>query len=171
MGQPPDSDYIRVGKIAVQRGLMSREQLEKTIHELSDVAYARMREGADQVPELGEFLVQKGFLTAETLREIQREMERMIVEPVSKKFGKYTLLREIGRGGMSVVWEAFDNELRRRVAVKFLTSYRPGKAEEEDDETLERFYREAQTAAKLKHPNIIDIYEVSVREGMHYIAM
>lgn len=175
MGQPPDSDYIRVGKIAVQRGLMTREQLEAAIHALSEFAYSHMKTGAEGgVPELGEFLVQRGNLTAEQLREIQHELERMIVEPVSKKFGKYTLLREVGRGGMSVVWEAYDNDLRRRVAIKFLTSYRSKAAvaiEHEDDETLKRFYREAQTAAKLAHPNIVSIYEVNVREGMHYIAM
>ncbi len=174
MAQSADSDYIRIGKLAVQRGLLTREQLETSIHELSQIAYARMRQGQENVPELGEFLVGKSLLTPEVLRDLQREQERMIVEPVSKKFGPYTLLREIGRGGMSVVWEAFDNELRRRVAVKFLTTVRsqpsaPPMAEE--DETLRRFYREAQTAARLKHPNIVDIFEVNVREGMHYIAM
>lgn len=175
MSQAPDTDYVLVGKIAVQRGWITREQLESTIHELSQVAYARMREGTvDHVPELGELLVQKGLLDSDALRDIQLEIERMVVEPVSKTFGKYTLLRELGRGGMSVVWEAYDNERSERVALKFLTSYRPvGPPGQDpvDEETLRRFYREAQAAAKLTHPNIVRVVEVGVREGVHYITM
>ncbi len=175
MAQAPDSDYLRVGKIAMARGLLDRGQLEKAIRELGEIAYGRMRGGdIDPTPEFGRFLVQKGLITQETLRDIQLEMERMVIEPVSKKFGKYTLLREVGRGGMSVVWEAYDNEQRERVALKFLTSYRTAGPIGEvrvDDETLRRFYREVKTATKLSHPNIVRIFEVGVKEGIHYIAM
>src|ERR1043166_9523140 len=67
--------------------------------------------------------------------------------------GKYVLLRELGRGGMGVVYKAWDSSLKRWVALKFLLL--PG-----NDEDLLRFQREAQTVASLKHPNIAAIYEV-----------
>ncbi len=176
MAQPIESDYLQVGRVAVQRGYLRREQLEVAIRDLGDRAYATMERGDDfePLPELGEILVEKGFITGEVLEEIEREIGLATMEKPSNKFGKYTLLKEIGRGGMSVVWEAFDNNLRRRVAVKFLTGYHagrvPGEAPQEDD-TLLRFYREAQTAAQLHHSNIIQIFEVNVFEGKHYIAM
>jgi len=68
---------------------------------------------------------------------------------------RYQLLREIDRGGMGVVWEAEDTRLGRRVAVKLLHAQFAG-----DPEFLERFRREARSAAALSHPNIVAVYDV-----------
>src|SRR2546421_11132375 len=69
--------------------------------------------------------------------------------------GRYRLIREIARGGMAAVWEAHDNLLDRRVAVKLL---HPQFADE--PEFLERFRREARAAASLNHPNVVSVYDV-----------
>ncbi|MBI2900386.1 MAG: serine/threonine protein kinase [Planctomycetes bacterium] len=79
-------------------------------------------------------------------------------------FGKYVLIKELGRGGMGAVYKAWQLELRRYVAIKFLL----GAAGEEE---LKRFYREAQTAAALAHPNIAAIHEIGLQDGKHFIAM
>jgi len=85
--------------------------------------------------------------------------------------GKYRLLREIGRGGMAVVYEAEDPDLGRRVALKVLRS------DKEDPELVTRLHREAVLAGRLCSPNIIGIHEVgTIRDGagdapLHYIAM
>jgi len=81
-----------------------------------------------------------------------------------RKFGKFWLLSELGRGGMGVVYKAYEPALRRYVAIKVLI----GKTGPEE---VARFYREAQVAAKLKHPNIMQIYEVSKTGDRHFIAM
>src|SRR5207237_10438234 len=78
--------------------------------------------------------------------------------------GKYVVVRELGRGGMGVVYKAWESGLRRWVALKVLAG--AGGAEE-----LVRFRREAQTAASLRHPNIVGIYEVSDVAEKHVIAM
>jgi serine/threonine-protein kinase len=78
--------------------------------------------------------------------------------------GKYVLLHELGRGGMGAVYKAWDSSLKRWVAIKFLLL--PG-----NEEDLQRFQREAQTAAALKHPNIAAIYEVGEGDGKPFIAM
>lgn len=70
--------------------------------------------------------------------------------------GRYRLIRELGRGGMGVVWEAEDPQLGRRVALKVLTGV-PGA----DGVLRERFRREGQAAARLSHPNIAQVYEAS----------
>lgn len=71
--------------------------------------------------------------------------------------GRYTLLREIGRGGMATIWEARDSQLGRRVAVKLL---HPQFAS--DPEFIERFAREARSAASLTHPNIVAVFDAGV---------
>jgi len=88
-----------------------------------------------------------------------------------RSFGKYMLVREVGRGGMSVVWEGYDTDLKRRVAIKFLTGVGGRYIDAAQEEILKRFYREAHSAAKLNHPNIVKIYEVGELDGQHYIAM
>ncbi len=79
--------------------------------------------------------------------------------------GKYQVEAEIGRGGFAVVYRAFDPTLKRQVAIK--TPH----ASLVDQETANRFLREAQLAASLNHPQIITIYEVGDAEDMPYIAM
>ncbi len=84
-----------------------------------------------------------------------------------RSFGKYMLVRELGRGGMSVVWEGFDTDLKRRVAIKFLTGVGGRYVDAAQEEILKRFYREAHSAAKLHHENIVKIYEVGELDGQH----
>ncbi|MDQ7780012.1 MAG: tetratricopeptide repeat protein, partial [Planctomycetota bacterium] len=88
--------------------------------------------------------------------------------PHGKPFGRYMLLSELGRGGMGVVYKAWDGQLNRAIALKMILS-REG--EQADKETVARFLREAQTAAKLKHPGIVQIHEVGTHEGRHYFTM
>ncbi len=79
--------------------------------------------------------------------------------------GKYLLIQEVGRGGMGVVWKAWQTDLKRHVALKLLVGTMWTEVE------LKRFYREAQMAASLSHTNIASIYEVGSHEGKHFIAM
>ncbi len=75
-------------------------------------------------------------------------------------------MREIGRGGMGVVYEAEQLTLKRRVALKVL---RFGVVA--DQEAMQRFRREAETVARLHHTNIVPIFAVGSDRGVHYYAM
>ncbi|MBI5369074.1 MAG: protein kinase [Planctomycetes bacterium] len=87
-------------------------------------------------------------------------------EVTGRPFGKYTLLGELGRGGMGVVFRALDRELDREVALKMLLS-----GDQAGPEEVERLQREAKAAAHLRHPHIIQIYHVGVHEGRTYFTM
>ncbi|MBL8794792.1 MAG: protein kinase [Planctomycetia bacterium] len=80
--------------------------------------------------------------------------------------GDYRLLREVGRGGMGIVYEAEQISLQRRVALKVLP-LSPGL----DALRLARFEREARTAALLHHTNIVPVFDVGHEQGVHYYAM
>ncbi len=82
------------------------------------------------------------------------------------RIGHYRIVAELGRGGMGVVYKAHEESLNRFVALKVL-----GEHLTEDPAHVERFLREAQSAARLNHPNIVQIYAVSQDAGRHYFAM
>src|SRR5262245_547159 len=85
---------------------------------------------------------------------------------VSGVLGDYHILREVGRGGMGVVYAAEQLSLGRRVALKVLPF-----AATMDPKHLQRFKNEAQAAAGLHHTNIVPVYAVGCERGVHYYAM
>ncbi len=91
--------------------------------------------------------------------------------PAIPELVKYTLKRELGRGGMGVVYKAMDLVLQRTVALKMMLQ--PPKADQrKTQDHAKRFLREARLCAKMaKHPNIVGIYDVGVLEGRFYLAM
>jgi len=84
---------------------------------------------------------------------------------IGRRILHYEILGELGKGGMGVVYKAYDTRLDREVALKVLP---PG---DSNPERRERFFREAKAASALNHPNIITIYEVITVEGMDVIVM
>ena len=83
-----------------------------------------------------------------------------------ERLGDFRILREIGRGGMGVVYEAEQESLGRRVAVKVLPPALPA-----GSPRRERFRREAETAARLHHSNIVPVLGVGEENGYHYLVM
>ena len=88
------------------------------------------------------------------------------VAPHLRQIGDYRILREVGRGGMGVVYEAEQISLGRRVALKILLGTVVG-----DRKSLERFHREAKSAARLHHTNIVPVFEVGRDRDISFYAM
>ncbi|MBC7473227.1 MAG: protein kinase [Candidatus Sericytochromatia bacterium] len=82
----------------------------------------------------------------------------------------YEIIKEIGRGGMGIVFLAHDKRLDRKVAVKVL-QMDPNLEREDSERTVQRFYKEGQSLAKLTHPNIVGIYDIGEESGEYYMIM
>jgi serine/threonine protein kinase len=80
--------------------------------------------------------------------------------------GPYTIVREVGRGGMGVVYEAYDERLKRPAAVKMMLA-----AAYARPECRQRFHQEAEAAARLQHPHIVPVYEVGEHDGKPFFAL
>lgn len=90
----------------------------------------------------------------------------MLEPQPGQHLGKYEIVSEIGRGGMAVVYKAYDPSLQRHVALKVLSPRLMS-----DEQIIRRFEREATTAANLKHPNIVVIHDVGHAEGFQFLVM
>jgi serine/threonine protein kinase len=159
------------GQFVVQLGLAKPEKVKECLALLRGKQTSK-----DKTPRLAHLLIDKGYLDLtlfeQTINEDPAGYEKTVLDnrkgkqssapqktPKGEVFGKYIKNRILGTGGMGDVWKAWDTELERWVAIKFLRG--------EDSKDLARFRREAQTAAKLTHPGITAIYEA----GENFIVM
>jgi len=165
----PQEDIL-FAELVVSQGLCSRERVEECLAILREAA-----ERGETPPRLGELLARKGYLTTDVRppssrpvstrpldAAVQAEVEQARRDP-GNVFGRYVRVRKLGEGGMGEVWKAWDAELQRWVALKFLLG--------QDPEQAARLEREAQTVARLSHPNIASIYETGQAAGRRFIAM
>lgn len=107
-------------------------------------------------------LMMEELAPVDTLEDIEARSPT----PGSQQLGDYTIVREIGRGGMGVVYEAEQESLERRVALKVLPV-----SHFLDAHKRARFLLEARSAARLHHSNIVPVYSVGQQAGMYYYAM
>ncbi|MEM7156829.1 MAG: serine/threonine-protein kinase [Myxococcota bacterium] len=85
--------------------------------------------------------------------------------PPAMTIGRFTVIEEIGRGGMGAVYSAYDDQLDRKVAIKVLT------CDADEHEAQQRFQREGQAMARLSHPHVVTVHEVGESDGQSYLAM
>ena len=131
-------------------------------------------EFADRVPEQREQAVAllQSIIMFEQVS--QQEDSRHRIDRTTNRFaqrkldvlGDFKIIREIGRGGMGIIYEAEQLSLKRRVALKVLA---PSAADSQKQ--LERFRRESEAIARLNHTNIVPVFGVGTEEGVNYFAM
>jgi hypothetical protein len=151
--------------------------LESVVARVADEFLARQKQG--ERPDVEEYAARYPQ-AAPVLRKVLASLQMLGLsgpadaagagaefgEPVTGTLGDFRLLREVGRGGMGVVYEAEQISLGRRVALKVLPF-----AAAMDGKQLQRFKQEAQAAAHLQHTNIVPVYYVGCERGVHFYAM
>jgi len=126
---------------------------------------------ANRHPELSDSIRRMFPLAASIERikineQVAEDGSATLAGRVLTQLGDFRIVREIGRGGMGIVFEAHQKSLDRTVAIKVLP-----KQSLLDDEALERFRTEATTAAAMHHTNIVPIYGTGESDGSHYLVM
>src|SRR5262245_56089058 len=146
MSVPPDSRaYGWFDELAEEFAEPYRRDERPSLEEYMD----RLPEVADEIREMFPALVQVERVEGESRDDAHRP-----APPTARirELGDYRIVREVGRGGMGVVYEADQVSLGRRVALKVLPGHMVG-----DRKALERFRREAKAAARLHHTNIVPV--------------
>jgi tetratricopeptide (TPR) repeat protein len=148
--------------------------LESLAAQVADEFLARQKRG--EQPEVEEYAARypqfareiREVLTALRVLDLSAPSEASLAdgEAPSGVLGDYRIIREVGRGGMAVVYEAEQLSLGRRVALKVLPF-----AATMDSRQLQRFHNEARAAAGLHHTNIVPVFGVGCERGVHYYAM
>jgi eukaryotic-like serine/threonine-protein kinase len=94
------------------------------------------------------------------------QLNTTILDMSSALEGRFQILKELGRGGMGVVFQAYDKQLNEQVAIKMLSPLI-----QQEPEALERLRREVSAARRITHPNVIRIHDLSEAKGLHYVSM
>ena len=148
--------------------MTSDSQLEQVLdcylHELSEGLEPDPEEYVRRHPQL-EAALRGVFRTLEFVEATGRTLNASKLSQ-GQRLGEFRIVREIGRGGMGVVYEAVQDSLDRRVALKVLATDALL-----SETAAERFKREANTAARLQHHNIVPVYAIGEEQGIRFYAM
>ena len=149
----------QLAQTLAETGIMTLEELRSIQETLPTKAQGAGPDTADALA-LAHELVRRNKLTEYQARLLHGNAGKGVV------MGSYLILDEIGAGGMGRVYKAQHRRMKRVVALKVLS---PSATLTED--SIRRFQREVEAAAKLNHPNIVTAYDADEQDGMHYLVM
>ncbi|RME76673.1 MAG: serine/threonine protein kinase, partial [Planctomycetota bacterium] len=153
----PTSEDIQFGQVALANGMITQEQLTECLDSQELLEQMNMQES------LSNILLKKGYMSKDQVEIILQMMGK---KTEATKIGGYEILEKLGEGGMGMVYKAKQINMDRIVALKILS---PSFAK--DPSYIERFFREARSAGKLDHPNIVRGIDVGEAEGYYYFSM
>ncbi len=179
---------ILFARQVIAEGLCKIEDVNRCFDE-----QATMKRSIGKTLLVGQIMVKNHFIAVDRFVQIHRDIEQQLKNTdwtkifmnekrvrltlqggiiqfiegnIPQKFGAYQILEEVARGAMGVVYKAWDDKLKRTVALKVLKDW-----ENPPQDEIRRFHREARLAASLHHPNIVSIYDSGIVEGVHYYTM
>ena len=155
-----EADDSQVARLVVERKLCTGNEVElvRTEHR------ALAKEGGNS--SLADILVQRGYITRSQLNRMNRAIDDDSMYRPAQQIPGFQILSKLGQGAMAVVFKAKQLSLDRIVAIKVLP-----KRLSENQEFVERFYREGRAAARLNHPFIVQAFDVGEASGYHYFVM
>ena len=145
------------GRMAVEQGLCTDEELRSSLRELQD----RLKLSPTMLRDV---MVEYGYITESQSERLKRSLKAQ--KAAAHRIPGYKILGKLGSGAMAIVYQAKQLSLNRMVAIKVLP-----KRFSENPEYVERFFKEGQAAAKLNHTNIVQAYDVGQAGGYSYFVM
>jgi serine/threonine protein kinase len=158
----PDSDCDRIDLLAEEFAARCRRGEQPSVSEYA----ARHPEHAERICTVLPAVAAMEQLKRHRENPEEADDASRVGTPPVERLGDLRIVREIGRGGMGIVYEAVQETLDRRVAVKLLPRH-----SFLNPRTLQRFGREAQAVAQLHHPHIVPVFGVGEQDGLHYYFM
>ena len=156
----PSGDDSQLGRKLVERKLATANEVALCV--------ARQKELEEQGKRisLSHLLVEAGYLTKSQLARLSKAMDDDSMYRPAQQIPGFQILGKLGQGAMATVFKAKQLSLDRTVAIKVLP-----KRLSENQEFVDRFYREGRAAARLNHPNIVQAIDVGEAGGYHYFVM
>jgi serine/threonine-protein kinase len=148
---------MRLLEIALDRGMITEAQLAMIRAEHTQVS----AQGRSKTPT--RIAIERGILSDQDARELETEAW---IRELPSDLDEYHLVRLVGRGGMAVVFEAQDISLGKTLALKLLLPEFSS-----SDSYLARFHREARIAARLTHPNTVQVFRAGEKEAVQFLVM
>jgi len=145
-------------QLVLSSGIMTQEQIDECRH-IRDTLYDEGLTGR----ALSSVAREKGYIAPAILAQVQREMRKQGINP---RLGGFELLVRLGSGAMGSVYKAKQISLDRFVALKVLH-----RELAHDEQYVARFQREAMLAAKITHPNAVQVFDVGLEEGRRFMVM
>jgi len=145
------------GKLAVEHGLCTNDELRQSLEQLGSLRQ-------NKPVGLAELMIDLGYITQHQAERLQTRLRHS--KATAYQIPGYKILGKIGAGAMAVVYKARQLSLNRIVAIKVLP-----KRFSENQEYVQRFYKEGEAAGKLNHPNIVQAIDVGEAGGYHYFVM
>ena len=165
-------DYARCSRGAVRR-LLKRQGITIVECRLCETRYNALHfQGSGSClrcgNELGVSADDAPLTVEDAISGGGAEADRLLAEVRQRnpRIDRYEILGEVGRGGMGVIYKAFEHQLQRTVALKFLRPYDAVSAEDR-----ERFRREARSVAQLRHEHIVQAHAIEEMNGLTYLSM
>jgi tetratricopeptide (TPR) repeat protein/predicted Ser/Thr protein kinase len=160
---PIDTEFAKLLEQIDKGQLIDREKLSLDLPE-STAELTQVLDRLDRYEQ--ETIHSNQTLVVESGGAAQQNGEGKAAAPRGQMFGDYELLEIVAKGGMGVVHKALQAKLNRVVAIKTILA-----GQFADKQDVDRFYAEAESAAHLRHPNIVSIHEIGEHQGQHFFSM
>jgi Protein kinase domain len=162
---PPLIDFL---KSAALKGIDKEEtksaDWKKSMDRIENLEALMCRLDTEINSQLEQAVSAGKFTTSEGIAQSQLPTVFLNISSALEK--RFQILKELGRGGMGIVFQAYDKELKEQVAIKILSPLLSN-----NTEALERLKREVSAARRITHPNVIRIHDLSESEGLHFVSM
>jgi serine/threonine-protein kinase len=162
---PPLIDFLKSAALkGINKEQTKSEDWKKSMDRIENLEALMCRLDAEINSQL-EQAVSFGKITTQG-NIAQSQLPTIFLNISSALEKRFQILKELGRGGMGIVFQAYDKELKEQVAIKILSPLLSS-----NTEALERLKREVSAARRITHPNVIRIHDLSESEGLHFVSM